>query len=91
MFCFEVTNRYKKDHKKARKQNKNMDLLAEVLGLLQQGAELPAKHCDHALQGDWKGYRDCHIQPDWLLIYKIDLANNRVVLARLGSHSELFK
>ena len=66
-----------------------MSKLRGVLSLLIVGAPLPANLKDHPLTGDWSGYRDCHIEPDWLLLYKID--GNDLILARTGTHADLFK
>jgi mRNA interferase YafQ len=65
-----------------------MAKLREVIRLLAEGSPLPLRYRDHSLGGDWKSYRDCHIEPDWLLIYKID--NDDLLLARTGTHSDLF-
>ena len=80
-----------KDLKLAKKQNKNLDKLFEVIDILANGGTLEAKYRDHDLTGNYKGTRECHIEPDWLLIYEIQ--NNVLVLMlyRLGTHSELFK
>lgn len=70
------------------KRGKDLGKLRELLGLLITGNELPASYKDHPLKGDWKGYRDAHIEPDWLLIYRV--ADDELQLARTGSHSDLF-
>lgn len=84
------TSQFKKDYKKAKKQGKDLDKLKEVLTLLQLQKSLPLKYRDHALTGSYAGNRECHIEPDWLLIYKIDEGCLILTLARMGSHSELF-
>lgn len=81
-------NSFDKDLKKAKKQNKNLPKLDKIIKLLARGESLSWKYKDHKLKGNWEGYRECHIEPDWLLIYKI--TENEVRLARTGSHSELF-
>lgn len=85
---------FKKDQKRAEKQGKDFELLHEVLKVLIkvliEGKPLPHKYQDHPLTGPWKGYRDCHITNDWVLIYKVDKKNKTLLLQRLGSHSELF-
>jgi mRNA interferase YafQ len=83
------TNQFKKDYKRAQKQKKDISALKAVLTLLAEGHKLPPQYKDHSLQGDWNHYRDCHIKPDWVLIYKI--AGESLILVRMGSHSELFK
>jgi mRNA interferase YafQ len=66
-----------------------MGKLREALALLASGADLPESYRDHALQGEWNGYRDLHIEPDWLLIYRITA--DEVQLARTGTHADLFR
>jgi mRNA interferase YafQ len=73
------------------KRQKNMNHLKEVIEMLCEEKELPEKFCDHALSGEYSGYRDCHIQNDWLLIYKIDKESSLISLYRTGTHSDLFK
>ena len=87
----QFTNQFKKDLKLARKQNKHLDKLFDVITILANGGTLDVKYRDHTLTGTYKDTRECHIEPDWLLIYEIQ--NNVLVLMlyRLGSHSELFK
>lgn len=82
----QFTNQFKKDLKLAKKQGKDLDKL-----LLANGEKLDTKFKDHDLSGSYKGTRECHIEPDWLLIYEI--VNNTLILMlyRLGTHSELFK
>ena len=73
------------------KQGRNLDMLENVVSILQSNKQLPQKYCDHNLIGEWQGYKECHISPDWLLIYKIDGVLKLLRLARIGSHSDLFK
>jgi len=83
--------KYKKEYTKSKKQGKNIPLLKWVIGQLADDIPLPANHKDHPLHGDWRGYRECHITPDWLLIYKKE-DNGELILSltRLNSHSNLF-
>lgn len=81
------TTRFKKDFKLALKQGKDVSKFEMVVGLLVSGEELPTQYRDHLLI-NYDDYRECHIQPDWLMIYRVD--GNELVLYRLGSHSELF-
>ena len=83
------TSQFKKDYKKVQKQNKDINKLRSVIEKLSSGQQLSEKFLDHPLSGEWKQYRECHISPDWLLIYKID--DEYLVLARTGSHADLFK
>lgn len=85
------SSRFKKDLKKAIKQGKNLDKLEQAIDLLCSQKSLPPKNLDHKLSGDWGGYRECHLAPDWLMIYKIDTMLNALQLARTGSHAELFE
>ena len=85
------TNQFKKDVKLAKKQGKDLDKLFDVIGALASGETLDEKYRDHDLSGGFKGCRECHIEPDWLLIYEIDDNVLILVLNRVGSHSELFK
>ena len=92
MICsIQFTNQFKKDLKLAKKQGKDLDKLFEVINILANGEKLDTKFKDHDLSGSYKGTRECHIEPDWLLIYEI--VNNTLILMlyRLGTHSELFK
>lgn len=85
------TTQFKKDLKLAKKQNKNLDKLFEVIGLLAEGEKLDIKYEDHDLSGNYTGTRECHIEPDWLLVYEYQNDVLVLMLYRLGSHSELFK
>lgn len=83
------TTQFKRDYKLQQKRRKNLDLLDDVIRLLVIEEQLPAKNRDHPLQGDYKGYRECHAESDWLLIYKIE--GNSIYFVRTGTHSDLFK
>ena len=81
-------SRFKKDFKKLLSSGKDLEKLAEIIRLLANDEPLAERHRDHALIGDYEGCRDCHITPDWLLIYQI--TETELILVRTGSHSELF-
>ena len=83
------TTQFKKDYKRIKKQNKNLEKLKTVIELLSSGNALDEKYRDHQLSGKWKGHRDCHIEPDWILIYR--LTSDSLYLERTGSHSDLFR
>lgn len=85
-----TTTQFRKDYKRAKKRGYNLNLLETVLDKLLRDEPLEAKYRDHALSGDMVKYRECHIQPDWLLIYRIE--NDQVILTahRTGTHSDLF-
>jgi len=85
----ERTPQFKKDYKLAEKQGLDLNKLKEVITLLANGDPLPPKNKDHQLKGNFKGYRECHIEPDWLLIYKIQDDMLILTLVRTGSHSKL--
>ena len=89
-YTIKYTTQFKKDYKQAKRQNKNIEYLKTIVALLADGKQLPEKYHDHPLVGNWKGHRECHISPDWLLIYKIDEDILILTMARTGSHSELF-
>lgn len=84
------TTQFKKDLKLAKKQNKDIDVLFSVIEQLAQGKHLDEKYRDHDLGGTYKGCRECHIDPDWLLIYETKDDVLVLLLYRLGSHSQLF-
>jgi len=81
------TTKFKKDFKSSIKQNKDINKLEEIILLLQNNKTLPAKNRNHKLIGKYRGLWECHIEPDWLLIY--DLREKELMLIRTGSHSDL--
>jgi len=84
------STRFKKDRKLAKKQNLNMDELELIVIKLANGEKLDPTYKDHKLHGNYEGCRECHITPDWLLIYRIYEDQLILILTRIGSHSELF-
>ena len=90
-YDLQFTTQFKKDLKLAKKQNKDLGKLFEVIDILANGETLDAKYKDHSLTGNYRGTRECHVEPDWLLIYEIRGDVLVLMLYRLGSHSELFK
>lgn len=82
------SSQFKKDLKKAKRQGKDLSLLQTLVITLANEEPLEERCRDHELTGNWRGYRECHVNPDWLLIYKVD--GKELKLARLGSHSKLF-
>lgn len=82
------TSQFKKDFKKQIKRGKDPQKLFSFLELLVSGEPIPSNYKDHTLIGNWAGRRDCHLEPDWILIYK--LSELEIVLERTGSHSDLF-
>ena len=90
MYRIVATGKFKKDLKTVMKRGYNMKLMDEVVTKLSNGETLPEKNKDHALVGNYVGKRECHITPDWLLIYEIDNGELILYLTRTGSHSDLF-
>lgn len=84
------TNQFKKDLKAIQKRGYNLNLLTEVIQLLADGQKLPEKNRDHNLSGNFAGCRECHIAPDWLLIYELSDSDLILYLTRTGTHSDLF-
>jgi len=83
-------SQFAKDYVKAYKAGKDLDKIDKIMFRLANQEPLEPKHKDHILTGNYKGHRECHITPDWLLIYKIDNENNIITFVRTGTHSELF-
>ena len=86
-----MSNHFKRDLKLARKRGLDISLLDEVVMQLASEIPLVAKYRDHDLKGNYAGFRECHILPDWLLIYRIDGNDLMLFLARTGTHSDLFE
>lgn len=87
----EYGGKFLKDLKLAKRRGLNMEELREVTDMLQEGEPIPKKYKDHPLTGNYKGFRECHVNPDWLLIYKKKEAIMVISLYRTGTHSDLFK
>ncbi|MCI8934927.1 MAG: type II toxin-antitoxin system YafQ family toxin [Clostridiaceae bacterium] len=85
-----LSNRFKKDLKLAARRGYNFNLLDEIVNKLARGEALPERNKDHALSGDYAGCRECHIAPDWLLVYQIEEGELLLYLLRTGTHSDLF-
>lgn len=83
------TNQFARDMKRMIKRGKDPARMREVVSLLARGEALPPKFRDHPLRGEWQGSRDCHVEPDWVLIYTTDAMSLR--LERTGSHTDLFE
>ena len=82
------STQFKRDVRLAEKRGKDMAKLRDLILLLAEGAPLSSSYKDHPLAGDWKHYRDCHIEPDWLLLYRVE--GNDLYLVRTGTHADLF-
>ncbi|MBI5415607.1 MAG: type II toxin-antitoxin system YafQ family toxin [Candidatus Omnitrophica bacterium] len=82
------TTQFKRDYKLQQKRHKDIDILDDIIRALVKEEPLPAANKDHPLQGDYKGNRECHAGPDWLLIYKVE--GDGIYFIRTGTHSDLF-
>lgn len=85
-----ASKQFKKDIKLAKKRGYNLDLLGDVVNTLAKQQPLDPKHRDHTLSGNYRGFRECHVQPDWLLVYRIEETELELFLFRTGTHSDLF-
>lgn len=91
MYNLKFTTTFKKSYKLMIKRRLNISELDFVIDELRKGNQLNEKYRDHALSGNWKGFRECHIKPDWLLIYLIENDILTLTLVNTGSHADLFK
>lgn len=89
-YMVKFTTQFRKDYKLAMKRGLKIELLERVIMLLASGEALPEKNKDHALTGNWVGHRECHILPDWLLVYRVEDDILVLTLTRTGTHSDLF-
>ena len=90
MLKLRTTSKFRKDYKLAKKRGLDIDLLEQVIDLLLEEKPLDKKYKDHPLTGNYIGFRECHIQPDWLLIYAVDHGQLVLTASRTGTHSDLF-
>ena len=90
MLKLQISTKFRKDYKRIKKRGYNLSLLQDILDKLCAKEPLEPKHRDHAPSGSYKGFRECHIQPDWLLIYAIDDDRLILVASRTGTHADLF-
>lgn len=90
MLSVKYSSKFKKDYKLIQKRKYLIKELLDVIDMLRKQLPLPEKYCDHELSGNWLGFRECHIRPDWLLIYYIEENELRLALSRTGTHSDLF-
>ncbi|MBO4666620.1 MAG: type II toxin-antitoxin system YafQ family toxin [Bacilli bacterium] len=89
MYALKFTNQFKKSYKLMNKRGKDITLLDNVIDKIQKGEKLDPKYKDHALTSTYRGFRECHIQPDWLLIYFIENKIMTLTLVNTGTHSDL--
>ena len=90
MFTLRTTNQFRKDYKICRKRGLNLELINETFELLEKTGELPAEYNPHKLRGNYAGYWECHLLPDWLLIWYCNKNKKEIHLVRTGTHSDLF-
>lgn len=90
MYNIKPTSKFQRDLKRIQKRGFDLSLLTAVIKKLAAGEPLPEKNRDHTLSGNFSGCRECHIAPDWLLIYELDGDNLYLYLTRTGTHSDLF-
>ena len=90
MLTISYQSKFKRDFKRIKKRGYDLRLLETVIGILADGQPLPPQYKDHDLQGDYAGCRECHITPDWLLVYEIVGSGLVLLLMRTGTHSDLF-
>jgi mRNA interferase YafQ len=88
MLVIRESTAFRRDVRRRSRRGADLSRLDEIIGLLAAGKLLEPRHRDHPLAGEWRGFRDCHVQPDWVLIYRIE--GNELQLARTGSHADLF-
>ncbi len=91
MYQVKFTTIYKKSYKQMKRRGLDLSLLDEVVELLRQGKRLDEKYRDHGLSGSFAGFRECHIKPDWLLVYLIENDVMTLTLVDTGSHSDIFR
>ncbi|MBE0451698.1 MAG: type II toxin-antitoxin system YafQ family toxin [Clostridia bacterium] len=89
-YTIKPTTKFQKDLKRIQKRGYNLELLTEIIKIIANGEELPIKYRDHNLSGNYSMCRECHITPDWLLIYELTESDLILYLTRTGTHSDLF-
>ncbi len=90
MLTIRYQTAFRKDYKRIKKRGYDTKRLGDVIGMLASGKKLPAEYRDHSLSGNYKGCRECHIAPDWLLVYEIRENELLLYLTRTGTHSDIF-
>ena len=85
------STKFRRDYKRIKSRGYDLDLLEQVVNTLAEEKPLPPENKDHSLSGNWSGFRECHIQPNWLLIYRVREKELELLLMRTGTHSDLFR
>lgn len=91
MLRTQTTKQFEKDFKRMIKRGKDMEKIKTVMRRLANEEILDIRHRDHKLTGDFEGFRECHIEPDWLLVYRINKRDNNIIFLRTGSHADIFE
>ena len=91
MYSIQMSTAFRRDVRRSKRQNKDMKRFQEVIHLLASGEQLSERWKDHQLGGEWRGFRECHLDPDWLLIYRVNRSESMIELVRMGSHADLFE
>lgn len=91
MLRTQTTKQFEKDFKRMIKRGKDMEKIKTVMRRLANEEILDTRHRDHKLTGDFEGFRECHIEPDWLLVYRINKRDNSIIFLRTGSHADIFE
>lgn len=91
IYTVKFTSAYKKSYKRMKKRGLDVSLLNDIVDQLRQGKPLDKKYIDHALTGNFTGFRECHIKPDWLLVYLVEDDILTLTLVETGSHSDIFE
>ena len=86
-----LSTKFRRDYKRVKSRGYDLDLLDQIVTMLAEQKPLPQVNHDHPLTGNWLGYRECHIQSDWLLIYRVREEELELLLMRTGTHSDLFR
>ena len=85
-----TSNRFNRDLRRSLMRGRDLSKIKQIMLSLQKGEKLPIRNRDHALTGNYSSRRECHIEPDWILIYKLDKNENTIIFERTGTHSDLF-
>ncbi len=90
MLRVQTTKQFEKDFKRMVKRGKDTKKIKTIMLRLARGESLPIRHREHKLTGDFEGFTECHIEPDWLLLYRLNIDDNTIIFIRTGSHSDIF-
>lgn len=91
MLKIKTTNHFERDYKRIEKQGKDINKLTAIMDTLSYQKPLEPRHRDHKLKGNYTEHRECHIEPDWLLVYRVNQNEETIIFVRTGSHADLFE